>query len=413
MDLRDRIQTDSILHALPAWDVSSRRLMGGRDIARVPGREAVLVHGSIPSLLSEGQAVPKDRLEGCVAYIRTRPIDVTVELTERDAVQTSESYPCVGSVSFQASPPEERGSLEAFAAAHVGGSGEQVYGPGDVAQQLRSALLARLRREVKSLPLEQIPTASESISKSLRADPGEGVLGALQTQLLTVGGSWALDLRPGAYCDEDETSFAEVRAEAEDMVKKQDDPASRLIHTVMTLHNSSPSFRLNVWFSRLRDRPATRGAIGAYAESTHKNAGVYQRGEAIALDVMCSQDAHLYLLDIDSAGELSLLFPNERHRENLIRGGETFRLPDAIPELFGGEGERWEIVPTAPSGPGRIKAIATLDPVELLPEVLGRSPLLYCREAAQGLPDVVEMAEKIRKLPPKQWADAACQFHVA
>jgi len=413
MNILDRIRSDSILHAIPAREVAKGKRLGGYDIPYVPGRVAVLVRGTEARMLSKARMqISKDYLDSCVAYIRTGMIEIPVNFTEKDAIRTSESYPCSGRITLQAVLSEDETDLKAFAVAHVSAGREQAYGPEEVTKEVRPSLIGRIRREVQNLSLEQVGTASERICEALRTDPGEGVLSILNAHGFALGETWSLDLKPVEYSEEDQKAFEEVRAEAEELLKKRSEPASKMIYQVMSLHNISSSFRVNIWFSRRKDRPAWRGGIGVYVDPTHKDSGVYHHGDDVSLDVLCSQDAYLYLLDLDSEGELSLLFPNELQRENRITSGQTFRLPDAIPELFGGKQQHWAILPEAPPGTERLKAIATLQPITILPEIMGRANLLYCRKAADALPDVVEMVEKIRRLAPSVWADCACQFHI-
>ena len=55
----------------------------------------------------------------------------------------------------------------------------------------------------------------------------------------------------------------------------------------------------------------------------------YSRDERITLHVRTGRTCHLTLVNIDHAGHATVLFPNEFARDNLIRAGETMRLPAA------------------------------------------------------------------------------------
>ena len=82
MNLADRINADSILHAAPARDMAKSRLLGGYDVPPVAGRTAVLVYGDTPVVLKKNQAISKGHLTSCVAYIRPGAVEVVFTLAK-------------------------------------------------------------------------------------------------------------------------------------------------------------------------------------------------------------------------------------------------------------------------------------------------------------------------------------------
>ena len=55
--------------------------------------------------------------------------------------------------------------------------------------------------------------------------------------------------------------------------------------------------------------------------------GTYQTGETIRFHVRSEKDCYLNLVNINSRGEVTLLFPNRFDQDNRIRGGKTYTIP--------------------------------------------------------------------------------------
>lgn len=87
------------------------------------------------------------------------------------------------------------------------------------------------------------------------------------------------------------------------------------------------------------------------------NKSDFRIGENITFYFRSKRDCYLNLVDINSRGELTLLFPNRFHTDNFIRAGRTYRIPDA------NYGFELEIQP--PAGTDRIYAIAGNSPIDI------------------------------------------------
>lgn len=53
----------------------------------------------------------------------------------------------------------------------------------------------------------------------------------------------------------------------------------------------------------------------------------YRQGEKIMVNFRTNMDAYITLYDIDTRGEVSVLFPNRHHPDNFVRGGNTYVIP--------------------------------------------------------------------------------------
>ena len=57
--------------------------------------------------------------------------------------------------------------------------------------------------------------------------------------------------------------------------------------------------------------------------------GTYRIGEDVVLAVEVSEDAHLWIYNTGSSGQVHQIFPNRFDRDNFVRGGETLTIPGA------------------------------------------------------------------------------------
>jgi hypothetical protein len=57
------------------------------------------------------------------------------------------------------------------------------------------------------------------------------------------------------------------------------------------------------------------------------NTPVYYVGERIYVSFQVDKDSYVTVYDIDSTGNVNILFPNPYHRDNLARGGRIYTLP--------------------------------------------------------------------------------------
>jgi len=83
----------------------------------------------------------------------------------------------------------------------------------------------------------------------------------------------------------------------------------------------------------------------------------YRVGEPIHFYFRAERDCYLNLVDINSEGEISLLFPNRFDSNNSVQGGKTYRIPED------NYGFALEAMP--PTGTDRIYAIASTHPLDV------------------------------------------------
>lgn len=104
--------------------------------------------------------------------------------------------------------------------------------------------------------------------------------------------------------------------------------------------------------------------------------GIYHVGDQVGLTVELSRPAHLLVLNIDAAGSVTSLFPNEFHTESFVPGGETLVMP--------GEGAR--IFVAGPAGVEIIKVIASDKPIDLsaVADFLPAGPFLTSAPGTAG-----------------------------
>ena len=83
----------------------------------------------------------------------------------------------------------------------------------------------------------------------------------------------------------------------------------------------------------------------------------YARGERVRMFVKTSKDAYVTIVNVDPAGETTVLFPNRYQVNNRVRAGRALEIPAP------GSGSR--VVVRGPVGTELLKVIASTEPVPL------------------------------------------------
>ncbi|RLA95234.1 MAG: hypothetical protein DRG83_18840 [Deltaproteobacteria bacterium] len=84
------------------------------------------------------------------------------------------------------------------------------------------------------------------------------------------------------------------------------------------------------------------------------NGGIYTEGEKLIIFFKSNHDCFLKLYHTDSAGNILQLFPNQYSRDNFIKAGRVYSIPD--------ETSNFDFVVQPPFGSEVIKAIASMKP---------------------------------------------------
>jgi hypothetical protein len=79
-------------------------------------------------------------------------------------------------------------------------------------------------------------------------------------------------------------------------------------------------------------------------------------GKEVAFTVRTDRDAYVYLVDVDPAGKMTVLFPNMYAKENFLNAGMVYEMPAQ---------NLYRLQVGGPAGPELVKAIATTKPLNL------------------------------------------------
>jgi hypothetical protein len=79
-------------------------------------------------------------------------------------------------------------------------------------------------------------------------------------------------------------------------------------------------------------------------------------GDTVEFTLRASEDCYVYLVDVDPAGKVTVLFPNKLVPDNRLKAGQTYPMP--TPEVY-------RLRVQGPPGPEVLKVIATRKPLRL------------------------------------------------
>lgn len=118
------------------------------------------------------------------------------------------------------------------------------------------------------------------------------------------------------------------------------------IKRLAQLDNPDPPFKVSVW-----------GGTTPGAEGTQEKYVDLDIGRPITFHVRSEREGYLTLINVDTQGEVTVLFPNLYHKGGRIQPGEVYSIPS---EEMG-----FQIRAMGPPGRELVKAIVTERPVEL------------------------------------------------
>jgi hypothetical protein len=86
-------------------------------------------------------------------------------------------------------------------------------------------------------------------------------------------------------------------------------------------------------------------------DNTNGHNPIYYVGEQIYISFQLNKDSYLTLYDIDSTGNVNILFPNPYQRDNFVRGGRIYTIP--------AEESGYNLVVKGPTGKEILYALAS------------------------------------------------------
>lgn len=154
------------------------------------------------------------------------------------------------------------------------------------------------------------------------------------------------------------------------------------IEPLLKIDNPQAEFKVDLW--------------------TDREDGTYPIGDKVTFFFKADRDCRVTLLNVGSDGKVQLLFPNDFHKENLVKAGMVYTIPP--------KESKFAIRAKAPAGVDTIKAIATLDKVVLIRD----EDIIPIKGFIKGFKGInknvrtltIELEETLKPVDPKTWAEA-------
>lgn len=103
-----------------------------------------------------------------------------------------------------------------------------------------------------------------------------------------------------------------------------------------------------------RENPAPRENIEMTVWFDKQCGAPYTQGEKIMINFRANKDAYVTVYDIDTRGRVSVLFPNKMMPDNLIRGNQTYSMPNPS--------YTYDLIVEGPEGIEYVDVAASSDP---------------------------------------------------
>ena len=100
--------------------------------------------------------------------------------------------------------------------------------------------------------------------------------------------------------------------------------------------------------------PQPRDRVNVDAWFDKQCGASYGQGEKILISFRTTVDAYVTVYDIDTRGNVSVLFPNRHYPDNFVRGNRTYTMPN--------RDYTYDLVVEGPEGIEYVDVIASADP---------------------------------------------------
>lgn len=162
------------------------------------------------------------------------------------------------------------------------------------------------------------------------------------------------------------------------------------------IKQGTSAFNIKVWTEKGEYHGARDISVAPRNQS-------YKIGDKINLYFRSDMDCYLTLLNLGTSGKMTVLFPNAIFQDNSIKGGKTYAIP--------GEDYPFDYILNGPSGTERIKAIGTLNRINLMDMKLNKDEIFKTSTSTSR--DINVVAKSVEKVEPEDLAIAVCEFGVS
>lgn len=123
----------------------------------------------------------------------------------------------------------------------------------------------------------------------------------------------------------------------------------------------------------------------------------YRVGDSLRIGVRVNRDAYVTLVNLGTSGQVTILFPNGYHPNNLVRAGQQVLVPPAD--------AGFALHVKGPTGFDQVIAIATEDPVQFAPTDFSNPAVAFRSLERLQTRSIVVGAREKKKMAPSRWAE--------
>lgn len=157
------------------------------------------------------------------------------------------------------------------------------------------------------------------------------------------------------------------------------------IKSLAGLDNPAPPFAVEVW----ANRAGNQETLDQAPDEKLVQARV---GDLLRFNLRADKDCYLTLINLGTSGKITVLFPNQYRPDGFIQGGKVYQT--------GTKGELpFQIRATGPAGRELVKAIATLEPLDLSSLRMGEAGGAGTRTIESGSDFVRQLARDLAVEP--------------
>ena len=164
---------------------------------------------------------------------------------------------------------------------------------------------------------------------------------------------------------------------------------------------SDNSLQVELWVEKLSKENNTSRDVSVQTKSGES----FQIGEKINIKFKSSKDCYLTLLNVGTSGKLTILYPNNLHKDNFIEGNKLYEIPK--------EEYKFEYQLEGPPGTEKLKAIVTESKIDLMESQFSSDGSIFKTVSTNAAArDITTIEKKVEEIPQDKWNETYFEFNV-
>ena len=170
-------------------------------------------------------------------------------------------------------------------------------------------------------------------------------------------------------------------------------------------NNVSPrnnGLKIELWVDKVSNENSNSRDVSVVQTKSGES---FRIGEKINIKFKSSKNCYLTLLNVGTSGKLTILYPNNLHKDNFIEGDKLYEIPR--------QEYKFEYQLEGPPGTEKLKAIVTETKIDLVESQFSSDGAIFKTiSSSAAARDISTIEKKVEQIPQDKWNEAYFEFNV-